>query len=39
VLEAIIPDRVRTSLLPSTEVAAAADGMRTEWELVKQKWK
>ena len=39
VLEAIIPDRVRTLLLPSTEVAAAAAGMRSEWELVKQKWK
>ena len=38
-LEAIIPDRVRTLLLPSRDIAAATSGMRKEWELVKQTWK
>lgn len=38
-IDAIIPNRVRTLSLPSREVAAATTGMRNEWELVKQRWK
>ena len=38
-IDAIIPDRVRTLSLPVREVAAATTGLRDEWELVKQRWK
>jgi hypothetical protein len=39
VIEAIIPDRIRLLSLPAREVADATVGLRSEWDVVKQKWK
>lgn len=39
VIEAIIPDRIRLLALPAREVADAMVGFRSEWDVVKQRWK
>lgn len=39
VIEAVIPDRIRLLSLPGREVADATVGLRSEWDVVKQKWK
>jgi hypothetical protein len=39
VIEAIIPDRIRLLSLPAREVADATVGLRSEWDVVKQRWK
>jgi hypothetical protein len=39
VIEAIIPDRIRLLALPAREVADATVGFRSEWDVVKQRWK
>jgi hypothetical protein len=39
VIEAIIPDRIRLLSLPAREVADATVGLRSEWDVLKQKWK
>ena len=39
VIDAIIPDRVKLLSLPAREVADATIGLRSEWDVVKQRWK
>lgn len=38
-IDAIIPERVRSLSLPARDLAPATAGLRNEWELVKERWK
>jgi hypothetical protein len=39
VIDAIIPDRVKLLSLPAREVPDATVGLKSEWDVVKQRWK